>query len=242
MAWITTSGRYLSYFFTTKRGIVITLIGALFNALIIFILMVIAVNASPPLSPTEMNDLRDKAIGSANTINLLWFLALGFEGAYLFNNGLFQRFLLNGFNQWQWGHTLLCSVGIIALLLSFLQTLIINWVGYTMFDTQALSWGTGFRLALKMLYYGGFTLLLVALFPSYLIPIGILGWLFIENLLTSSVVVNKIGEMPNYLPFQVFSRWVEQGQFLNQETAFVIGYFTLFLVLFYTILNRKVYG
>lgn len=242
MTWKRVSWHHLLDFFTTKRGIIITILGGLFNGFIVFSQMRLLVSASSPLSPSEIESIRSHATDGAITIDLIWGLALAFEGAYLFNNGLLNRFLLNGFNRWQWGHTLLLGVGIMSLLLGFLQTLFINGVGYVLFDIQALGWGTSVQLALRMAYLGGFTLFLIALFPSYLISFGIIGWLQIESILTLPIVMNKLGDLPNYLPFRVFYQWLEEGAFLDFKTAIVLGYFALFLGLFYTVLNRKVYG
>jgi hypothetical protein len=216
--------------------------GLLFNGFFTYARVGIFPGVSLPLAPSEINEIRNLRINFSSFLNLIWSVIVTFEGAYLFNNGLFQRFLLNGFNRWQWGHLLLLNVTVVALLLGLLQTAFINALGQTLYGIQVISWGYIFQLAASLLFKGVFILLLIALFPSYLVLLFVIIWPNIEQLLNVRPVKKALFELPEYLPLQVLIEWQKADAVFSANGGFLLGYFVLFVVLFYTLINKKAYG
>lgn len=242
MHWTTVSTRHLLYFFTTKRGIILMIAGLLFNGFYTYARVGLMPGVSLPLAPSEISEIRNLEVGFSSFLNLIWSVIVTFEGAYLFNNGLFQRFLLNGFNRWQWGHLLLLNVTVVALLLGLLQTAFINALGQTLYGIQVISWGYIFQLGVSLLFKGVFIFFLIAIFPSYLVLLFIIIWPNIEQLLNFGPIKKALFELPESLPFQVLIEWQKTDAVFSANGGFLLGYFVLFLTLIYTLINKKAYG
>ncbi len=241
MQWTTVSKRHFYYFFTAKRGIILMITGLLLNGFYTYLRVGIIPDVSMPLTPSEISEIRNMRMGFSSILKLIWIVILAFEGAYLFNNGLFQRFLLNGFSRWQWGHSLLLNMALAALLLGLLQAAFINALGETLYGIQVVSWGYIFHLAVSFWYIGVLVLFLVALFPSYLAPLFVMAWQQVENLLNIGPIKQALLEVPTFLPFQILYEWERHHMLFVNNSGFLISYFLLFLVLFYTLIKRKLY-
>jgi len=242
MHWITVSWYHLLYFFASKRGLILMTAGLLLHLFWMYSTIVILPTVSAPLSPSEINQIRDATGRSTAMLGILWIVVLAYESAYLFNKGLFQRFLLNGFNRWQWGHSLLVQMFVLALLTGLLQALLINAIGHFFYEIQLISWSYTFNLSMSLLFNGLFTLLLVSLFPSYLAPLFVMAWQLIEGILNKAPFKEAFVGIPSYLPFEILNQWLNNPQILANTGFLLFAYFLLFTILFYALITRKSYA
>lgn len=239
---------YLGAWLTTKRGIFLILFVLIINSLFSSFLVgmsyfgrLLSDNAFEYVSTSEINNIRLRAQTGCGFH--YWFMvALVYEGAYLFKQQLFHRYMLNGYSRVQWGHFLLWAMATTALILAIVQGLFINAMGWSMFGHQLGSVHLFATLGVLSLQAGVFGLLIVATFPHPTAPFVVFGWWVLELIITKEVIRDFLGPIPDYLPLESLDRWARADEFSLNTSVPVVLYFSISLIVFYSIIKRKSYA